>query len=250
MIGWLETILLAAFLAGLLNGVHCAAMCGGIIGAACGPRGPTQGKSQRWWLALGYNAGRITTYAAGGALAGALGEAGLALRGGVAVQQMAMALAGIALLLFALTISGFKPVERGLAAAGGVLWRHVQPWSRRFLPADNAARAFGLGLAWGWLPCAMVYAMLLTALATVSAIEGTLVMLAFGLGTLPNVLLIAAFCHRARGAVIAPAARIAAIVVLTVAGAFSLIQATRPAAATLHSGLLCLAIPGLSGTAR
>lgn len=250
MIGWLETILMAAFLAGLLNGVHCAAMCGGIIGAACGPRALSRSAVPRWRLALGYNAGRITTYVMGGALAGALGEAGLVLRGGAAVQQIAMMLAGMALLLFALMVSGYKPVERGLAAAGGVLWRHVQPWSRRFLPADNTMRAFGLGVVWGWLPCAMVYAMLLTALATVSAVEGALVMLAFGLGTLPNVILIAMFLKRMRGMLASPMARLAAVAVLVGVGGFSLLQATRPAAATLHSGLLCLALPGWVPTAR
>ena len=98
IVGWFGFNVMSAqtlkSVTGLVAMNSLMAMCGGIIGAACGPRGPTQGKSQRWWLALGYNAGRITTYAAGGALAGALGEAGLALRGGVAVQQMAMALAG------------------------------------------------------------------------------------------------------------------------------------------------------------
>lgn len=243
MIGWLETILLAAFLAGLLNGVHCAAMCGGIIGAACGPRCGVRGAASRWRLVLGYNAGRITSYVAGGALAGALGEAGLALRGGPAVQQISMAAAGITLFLFALVISGCKPVERRLAAAGGLVWRCVQPWSRRFLPANNAARAYGLGVAWGWLPCGMVYAMLLTALATVSAIEGALVMLAFGLGTLPNVILIAVYFERVRGMLASPVVRMAAVAVLVSVGGFSLLQASRPAAATLHSSLLCMVIP-------
>lgn len=245
MIGWLEAILLAAFSAGLLNGVHCAAMCGGIIGTACGPGCGARGAAPRWRLVLAYNAGRISSYVAGGALAGALGEAGLALRGGAAMQQIAMAAAGLTLFLFALMISGYKPLERGMAAVGGLLWRRVQPWSRRFLPANNAPRAFGLGLAWGWLPCGMVYAMLLTALATGSVIEGALVMLAFALGTLPNVILIAVFFERVRGALASPAVRIAAIAVLLSVGGFSLLQAARPASATLHSSWLCLAIPRL-----
>ena len=122
MIGWLETIVAAAFVAGLLNGVHCAAMCGGIIGAACGPRRHARGSAAQWRLALGYNAGRITSYVAGGVLAGALGEAGLALRGGVQAQQIAMAVAGITLCVYALLIAGCKPVERTLESAGSVLW--------------------------------------------------------------------------------------------------------------------------------
>ena len=246
MIGWLEIIVLTAFTAGLLNGVHCAAMCGGIIGAACGPRCGARAAPLRWRLALGYNGGRISSYVAGGMLAGALGQAGLALRGGAVAQQLAMAAAGVSLCLFALIIGGCKPVERGLEAAGAMLWRHVQPWSRRFLPAHNAMRAYGLGLAWGWLPCGMVYAMLLTALATGSVIEGGLVMLAFGLGTLPNVLLIAVFFDRLRAAIASPAARAIAIALLVSVGAFSLIQAWQPAIATQHSGLLCQVLPGIT----
>jgi sulfite exporter TauE/SafE len=51
------------------------------------------------------------------------------------------------------------------------------------------AQALPLGLLWGWLPCGLVYSALTTALATGSAIRGALAMLAFGLGTLPNLLL-------------------------------------------------------------
>ena len=53
--GWLESLALAAFVAGLTGGVHCAAMCGGIVcmltqdGKASGGR--------RWQFALAYNAG-------------------------------------------------------------------------------------------------------------------------------------------------------------------------------------------------
>jgi sulfite exporter TauE/SafE len=42
---------------------------------------------------------------------------------------------------------------------------------------------------WGWLPCGLVYSALTTALTAGSAARGGLLMLAFGLGTLPNLLL-------------------------------------------------------------
>jgi len=45
-----------------------------------------------------------------------------------------------------------------------------------------------LGLLWGWLPCGLVYSVLVAALATGSALEGGALMLAFGLGTLPALL--------------------------------------------------------------
>ncbi len=246
MIGWLETIVITAFAAGLLNGVHCAAMCGGIAGATCAPGCGARPAAGRWRRALAYNAGRITSYAAGGVLAGALGAAGLSLRGGASAQQIVMAAAGVALLVYALVIAGYKPAVRTLEDAGALLWRHVRPLSRRFLPADNAARAYGLGLAWGWLPCGMVYAMLITALATGSAVEGALVMLAFGLGTLPNLLLIATFWDYVRRALASRIVQAAAALLIASAGVFSLIQASQPAHAMSRSGFFCMALPGLN----
>jgi len=76
-----EFTIAAVFLAGLGGGVHCAAMCGPLVGIACGPR--THGLNRTQWLrqALAYNAGRIASYVMAGALTGAIGATGLALRG-------------------------------------------------------------------------------------------------------------------------------------------------------------------------
>lgn len=246
MIGWLEAIALTAFGAGLLGGVHCVAMCGGIVGAACGSKCSSQRDPIRWRLALGYNAGRITSYCIGGLLAGAIGQAGIGLRGGMPAQQLAMLASGIMLCVIALYFAGITPVARGMEAAGSVIWKRVQPWSRQFLPADTFGRAYGLGLAWGWLPCGMVYAMLLTALAAGSAAEGALIMFAFGLGTLPNVLLIAVFFNRIGTALKSATARAVAGVLIAGVGIFSIAQSFQPAA-WAHAGIICQWIPGLSG---
>lgn len=77
---------------------------------------------------------------------------------------------------------------RGLAAferLGSKLWRYLQPLGRRFLPVTRWRGAFAVGLLWGWLPCGLVYAALALALAAGGALAGALIMLAFGLGTLP-----------------------------------------------------------------
>lgn len=174
----------AAFVAGLMGGLHCAGMCGGLIGAV----GLTPQGGTRWRIALAYNVGRMASYAMAGALAGGLGQAGLAVRGGPVAQTVAGMVAGAALLLLALYVAGFPSVVRQLEAAGAVLWRRIQPATRYVLPVTNARRAAGLGLLWGWLPCGMVYVLLLSALATANAASGALVMAAFGAGTLPNVL--------------------------------------------------------------
>jgi sulfite exporter TauE/SafE len=242
MNGWLEAILTAALLAGLMGGVHCAAMCGGIVGAVCGRR--ADAAAPRWRYALAYNAGRVASYAFAGMLAGALGQTALALRGGVVAQQLMLAAAGGAMIILALYMAGVTVVMRTVESAGSVVWRRIQPHTRWFLPVNSTPRAFGLGLLWGWLPCGMVYAVLLTALATGDAFHGALVMLAYGAGTLPNLLALALFFDRLRAWSRARAVRFAGGALIGVVGVLAILKAVQPAAAS-GDALLCHAVPGL-----
>lgn len=184
MSGWFAYLATAAFLAGIAGGVHCAAMCGPILMATSAS---ARGGVPAWRRVLAYNGGRILSYSAAGLAAGAFGSGALALHGGGSVATVLAALSGTAMLLVALHLSGYTPLARALESAGAGMWRRVQPHAKRFLPADTLARMFGLGAVWGWVPCGMVYGALVMAASTASAFEGALVMLAFGLGTLPNV---------------------------------------------------------------
>lgn len=174
---------IALFLVGLLGGTHCVGMCGGIVGAL------SMGGPARWSMHFAYNGGRIFSYALAGALAGALGAATLGLDQQWPIRQTLFLLANLMLIALGLYLLG---VTRALAfteRAGQHLWRHLQPMTRRFLPARTVAQAFPLGLLWGWLPCGLVYSALVSALSAGSAERGAALMLAFGLGTLPNLLL-------------------------------------------------------------
>jgi sulfite exporter TauE/SafE len=201
-------------------------MCGGIV-AACTP---ARAGRQRWSCAAAYNAGRVGSYTVAGALAGAIGQGALALRAGAPAQQAMLAAAGLSMLLLATYVAGFTRVVKPVESAGARVWRHVQPYSRWFLPANTVPRALGLGAVWGWLPCGMVYGVLLTALATGSALEGALVMAAFGLGTLPNVLAIAAVAARLRSATRRPLARYAVSALAAAIGTLALLKAAYPPA--------------------
>lgn len=246
MNGWLELVVSSAFLAGLMGGAHCAAMCGGIVGLVSRPHAGSEHTKRQWRHALAYNGGRIFSYAVAGALAGALGQGGLWLRGGPLAQHVMMFFAGAMLLLLALYVAGVTPVVRGIEAAGAVVWRRVQPYSRWFLPADTVPRALGLGAVWGWLPCGMVYALLLTAMATADAGQGALVMFAFGLGTLPNLLAISLLYGQIRKLGTLRPLRIASSMVIGGLGVFGILKATQPAVFAVD-GLLCRVLPGLSG---
>jgi sulfite exporter TauE/SafE len=174
---------LALFLVGLLGGTHCVGMCGGIVGAL------SMGAPGRWSMHLAYNAGRILSYTAAGAAAGALGAASMSLEGQMPVRLVLYLLANLMLVALGLYLLG---VTRALAfteRAGQHLWRRLQPLTRRFLPARTIGQALPLGLLWGWLPCGLVYSALASSLTAGSASRGALLMLLFGLGTLPNLLL-------------------------------------------------------------
>jgi sulfite exporter TauE/SafE len=174
---------LALFLVGLLGGTHCVGMCGGIVGAL------SMGAPGRWSMHLTYNAGRILSYTAAGAAAGALGAASMSLEGQMPVRLVLYLLANLMLVALGLYLLG---VTRALAfteRAGQHLWRRLQPLTRRFLPARTIGQALPLGLLWGWLPCGLVYSALASSLTAGSASRGALLMLLFGLGTLPNLLL-------------------------------------------------------------
>jgi uncharacterized protein len=228
MDGYLQLTVMAAFLAGLSGGLHCAAMCGPLIGIACGPcrRG-----HERSWLAqsLAYNAGRITSYVTAGALAASLGAAGLALRGVPGTQHAVLAVMSVSLLLMAAYVAGVTPFVRAVERVGALAWRHIGPRARRFLPVDTPARAFGLGLVFGWLPCGLVYVTLVAALATADPWQGGVIMAAFGLGTLPNVLAISAWFKAISAAAKKPAARVLIALVIAAMGIFGLLKATHPA---------------------
>ena len=173
----------AAFAAGLLGGVHCAGMCGGIVGTlALQARGPA------WRRQLAYNAGRIFAYAAAGTAAGFAGS--LAAGGGAWLEaRMALfLLANVAMVFLGLYVAGWGRAVLAVESAGRPVWRRIEPVARRMLPIDSTAKALGAGLAWGWVPCGLVYGMLVLAAASASAAQGALVMAAFGLGTLPNLL--------------------------------------------------------------
>jgi len=189
-------ILGVAIITGLLGGVHCAGMCGGIVSAlASGPR--TNGTA--WLIHLCYNLGRIASYALAGAIAGSVGSLGLMLDGLLPVQIALYAAANLLLIGLGLYLAGIRgPIAR-LERLGSRFWSLLKPFTRRFLPADSPAKALALGMLWGWLPCGLVYTMLFTALLSGSALSGATIMLAFGLGTLPNLLVAAALLHGPRG---------------------------------------------------
>ena len=180
----MEGLAAAALAAGLLGGVHCVGMCGGIAGAlSAGSSGPLARRTAAFHL------GRIGSYAVAGALAGAIG--GLArVAGPEALLATALFVAAQAMvILVGLYVAGWSAAITRFERAGGALWRRLEPLRRRFFPIDTDARALGAGAVWGWIPCGLVYGMLPLAAVSGGALQGVAVLSAFGAGTLPGLVL-------------------------------------------------------------
>ena len=184
------TSLATAFVVGLLGGVHCVGMCGGVVSMLTLGIDPAHRRrlTSVLPLQLGYNLGRVAGYGLAGALAGGVGAL-LAQSGALYWGQRTLyGLAAVVMIALGLYLGGWW---RGLAVverAGTGLWRRIEPVGRRLLPIRNFPQALAVGLVWAWLPCGLVYSVLILALGTGSPVQGALLMLAFGLGTLPNLL--------------------------------------------------------------
>ena len=178
----------AALIAGLSGSLHCVGMCGGIAGALAVRNAGASG-GFRWHSVFAHHVGRLVSYTVVGGLAGVSGgtlqsmydpaRLGSWLRLGTAVLIILLGLR------LALRWNAFALLER----VGGQLWARIAPAAGRIATRSGPLAPLGLGALWGFLPCGLVYSLLLLAALTGTAIEGALVMLVFGVGTLPAMLM-------------------------------------------------------------
>jgi len=179
-------MLAAAATLGLAGSAHCLGMCGGIA-AAAGTQGRRGGTASGSLGGILFNLGRIAAYAGLGAgIAAVVGSAlaGLPFRPVAVGLRMVAALLMLVLALNLLTGRDLLALEH----LGGRFWNRIRPLAGRALALPPLLRFGVLGLLWGFLPCGLVYSALSLAAASGSAAAGGLVMLAFGLGTLPSML--------------------------------------------------------------
>jgi len=176
------------FVAGVAgSAMHCAPMCGGFVLAQTSSRlaripaaGLCEFHRLRSAVLLPYHLGRLTSYGVLGALAGRV--AGL---GGAAPFLL---LAG-AMLFVAFALRRLAWLERAPAGWGRAIARLAQSVVR-YLPREYAASSYVLGVVLGFLPCGFLYAALLAAAGASTPALGAAAMLAFGLGTVPALVVV------------------------------------------------------------
>ncbi len=176
-----------AFVLGLLGSIHCAGMCGGIVGLLHQSRKNSSDSSLKASIvtSFAFNGGRIMSYMVAGALASLVGFSLIGLVGmktGMSIMQL---LGGFFMILLGLYVTG---IWNGLAAVerlGQVLWKRLGPLLQTLLPVTSYTQAIKVGAVWGWLPCGLVYSALVLVMASGNPLTGAIAMGAFGLGTLP-----------------------------------------------------------------
>jgi sulfite exporter TauE/SafE len=243
-------LLASAWLLGALGGLHCAAMCGGLL-AAIGAR-----DAQRFRALvpakiialrhLGYHGGRLFTYALLGAVFGSAGSFTSSVIDLLPYQRAMYGAANVVLLIL-----GFSIVVRGSALMRRVAVLHafqragltsiasLLPVLGPIVRRDDIYGRVGMGLIWGLMPCAMVYSALPLALMAGGAAQGAAVMLAFGLGTLPNLITLGAAVHGVRRWLSSRTARLSGALLMVGFGLLG-IHRVLFATVTLAQGPFCL----------
>jgi hypothetical protein len=201
-------------------------MCGGIVGALNLGLAQSGGATRLSRIAhhFTYNAGRILSYTFAGALAGLIGGQATRFESGTALPVGSM-IAGLVMIALGLYLAGWWRAIGGVEKAGLHIWRYIEPWGRRFLPARTPWQVFGIGLVWGWLPCGLVYSALALAVVSASPRQGALLMLGFGVGTLPMLLGMGNFAGHLRKLVQYPVVRQITGALIMLFGAYTCVTA-------------------------
>lgn len=214
--------LLSAFLIGMAGSVHCFAMCGGIV---AGLQVAIPKSHAQLPYIVSYNAGRILSYTIAGAIAGTLGTVlTLHVNSGVLILQLT---SGLFLLALSAYIGQWWMGLTKLESLGKILWSRLAPVGKSLLPFKSPINAFPYGIIWGWLPCGLVYSTLAWSLASGSGLQGALTMTAFGVGTLPAVLLTAVGSRTIHKQLGNPKTRQLIAVILLLAAIYTLLNSLR-----------------------
>ena len=192
------SLVLAVFMGALVSGWHCALMCGGIAAAIERPREGRpdsvivlQSRVQLFYLQLLMHFGRLTTYVLLGALAAWLG-ASIWQQDIVPIQRPLFAFTALMLLFMGVRL--LRQQNKSSLLVGKWLGARMANYWAKYLGrfAGHSSRWFS-GMLWGLVPCGLVYSVLPLAFLSGDPWTGAALMLAFGLGTLPNLLLISKF---------------------------------------------------------
>jgi len=204
----LPATLLLMLSLGFMGSLHCIGMCGGLVTAV------SMSQTNIWWPGLFiYQLGRISTYALLGLLVGFSG-ATLSTFGGDLLQRALAISAGTLMIIFALNLAGWLPDPLRRFSAWASRKSGLAQLARHASDHGRAGSWYTLGLANGLLPCGLVYAALSLTLAAGDAQTGTMMMAAFGMGTIPAMMFAPSALHSMAPTLRTSALRVAAVMII------------------------------------
>ena len=176
----------AALLAGLLGSAHCLGMCAGISGLFAVNASVATLRTQLP-SALTYNLGRVLSYALLGLIVGGFGS--VVVKASPDIARSVRLASGLIIILVGLKVAFDLRLLNAVERMGATIWSRIAPLAKSLVPVTNLRRALGLGLLWGWLPCGLVYSVLLIAATSAEPANGAAIMIAFGVGTMPAMIM-------------------------------------------------------------
>jgi len=169
-------IIIGSLLLGMISSFHCIGMCGPLVLALPVKHLPVL---QRTGALLLYHTGRIGVYTSFGLLFGLLGRR-IYLAG---LQQWLSIVLGIVILVILIQYYLYRKVARPTLLRP--LYQWMEKCTLQLWKAPSLHSFFLLGAINGLLPCGMVYLALAMALSTSHVGYGVLLMMLYGIGTLP-----------------------------------------------------------------
>ena len=189
-------LILAAASAGLLGGIHCIGMCGGISSMLTSARTiipiipVTQATSAFGQLRIPVllHSGRIFTYILMGALAGGIGALGMRVNPLLPMHTLLYIFGNLALIWLGLRLFGYTPHFAPLDRLIARITSRIHLSTGFSLLTQTQRYPFLIGMAWGCLPCGLVFGVLPFALLSGDGLSGAVLLFIFGLGALPHLL--------------------------------------------------------------
>jgi sulfite exporter TauE/SafE len=170
------------FLIGLLGSMHCIGMCGGFV-AMYSLKKPAAAPSLPHHIF--YNLGRITTYSLIGGTLGYIGSFAASLGRHRGIPGAVLLFSGVVMVLMGFNLAGILG-KRGLFDDTGITERtFFRTALHQILALDSAWGTLLLGILLGFLPCGLLYPLFINAAASGGFVNGMVIMLVFGLGTVP-----------------------------------------------------------------
>lgn len=173
---------LLAFSTGLLGAFHCLGMCSGING------GFFAGYNQlpKAFPILGFHAARIAVYSILGIIGSLLGQTIVQVGIFGKFQGILMIISGVLVILIGLYLLGiFGKRQQMQAQPNQQEIKFIDPTSIKFKLEPVVAGIFN-----GLVPCSLVFSVAIKASGTADPLQAGLLMLAFGLGTLPTMAMV------------------------------------------------------------